>query len=691
MRRILFVLGPLMLALAAPALHSGCGTKSAPVVPDSTRTLRQRLTALEAARSFGGTALFDATRHPDARVRRTAVRALGRIQDASALAVLLPRLEDPDSIVVEQTAWALRQLQGLDQTARGTLELALVHAMETAPPSRLWMFVEAVRPVAGAQSFLEVSKWVAAGMFASMGSQAREPRLEGMAALTLASTDTERAGTLLSQMGDLTNRDGEAAWRIAEAMTVRNDSTYLPSVLSLARHRDAVARAAGARALAKYPDARSAAALYPLLADLEWEVRAHAVRALGDLGFPQSRSYCAAMTADSHPLVREAALAALEKLGARDSEHLVADALRDSVPAVRLAALRVLSQSPSAAARSAFDNARQDPVDFVRAEALDVAPRVLGAEKAAELCMQVLVQGSVRERSQAAQALGAFGGELPPTSRRALRSALELALADTDFVVATQAAEALGKLAQPEAVPALLAAYDRWQTRHHDADVRLTIVPALGGLAGKRPDPEIVLGLERATQDPDPRVAFAAEQQLASLRGQPEPPERAPQARADAVLPDTLPAIDLGLVRVRLVTRHGQTILELDGDNFPRTVANFLHLIDSGFYRDGVFHRVVPAFVVQGGCPRGDGWGDAGAFLPCEYGNLRFDRAGIIGMAHAGKDTGGSQFFITHLPVPRLDGRYTAFGRVVDGMEHIDRITRGDRFRCERDLPAATP
>jgi cyclophilin family peptidyl-prolyl cis-trans isomerase len=128
--------------------------------------------------------------------------------------------------------------------------------------------------------------------------------------------------------------------------------------------------------------------------------------------------------------------------------------------------------------------------------------------------------------------------------------------------------------------------------------------------------------------------------------------------------------------------------IDLDGDHYPRTVANFLQLVDSGFYDHGVFHRVVPAFVVQGGCPRGDGWGDAGKYLPCEYGDLRYDDAGVIGMAHAGKDTGGSQFFITHVPVPRLDGRYTAFGRVAgNGMTVVDQIVRGDWFRVERIGP----
>jgi cyclophilin family peptidyl-prolyl cis-trans isomerase len=270
-----------------------------------------------------------------------------------------------------------------------------------------------------------------------------------------------------------------------------------------------------------------------------------------------------------------------------------------------------------------------------------------------------------------------------------VQRALAAALADSDFVVACQAAEALGKLGWAGGAGALAAAYANHQTAHNDVDVRLAVISALVELAAaKQARPAIVEVCTRAAADPDVRVAFAARRALARARSEPEPVAPPPQARPAAPLPATLPAIDLGRVRVRLVTRRGDAILELDGDGYPRTVGNFLHLIDTGFYRDGVFHRVVPAFVVQGGCPRGDGWGDAGSFIPCEYGNLRYDREGVVGMAHSGRDTGGSQFFITHLPVPRLDGRYTAFGRVVQGMDVVDRIVRGDRFRIERIEPA---
>ncbi len=691
--RRLALLGPLAALATSSFLAGACARRGSPDAPDTTRVARQRLAALEAERSFGDGELFAALRHRDARLRRAAVVALGRIQDAAAADSLLPLLDDADSTVVEQCAWALRQLQWLDEATRSRVESALIGQLQTQPTPRLWMYIEALRPHPSPASFAEVSNWVAGGLFAGMGSEARAPRLEGMAALTLAAMKMDRARRLLGTLGVLTNRDPEAAWRIAEAMTLEPDSSYLGSVISLGDHVDADSRAAGARALSKYDPERAAPVLYRLLSDTSWEVRASALRSLGELGQTTARSYCAAMVADRSPLVREAALAALERLGAAEHVGLAAEALQDSVPAVRLAAVRVMAKARGGAARSAFEAARRDSVDFVRSEVLAVASDVFGAAGAAKLLVGVLQDATLRERCEAAQALGALAGAtLQPPTRGNVQEALQGALQDEDFVLASLAAEALGKLGVGRSAGALVQAYGSWQEGHHAADVRLAVVPALGAVAKAAPRvrDSILPCLEQARADADVRVAAEARKALAVLRGESEPAPEPPHARPGAV-PAPLPAIDLGKVLVRLVTRHGETILELDGDAYPRTVGNFLALVDQGFYSDGVFHRVVPAFVVQGGCPRGDGWGGAGTFLPCEYGNLRYDSAGIVGMAHAGKDTGGSQFFITHLPVPRLDGRYTAFGRVVQGMNQADRIVRGDRFRIERVPPAPPP
>ena len=120
-------------------------------------------------------------------------------------------------------------------------------------------------------------------------------------------------------------------------------------------------------------------------------------------------------------------------------------------------------------------------------------------------------------------------------------------------------------------------------------------------------------------------------------------------------------------------------MIRLFGEDAPNAVQNFVKLTEQGFYNGLTFHRVVPNFVIQGGCPRGDGWGWPGYTIRCEI-NGKHYLTGIVGMALAGKDTGGSQFFITHSPQPHLDGRYTIFGEVVSGMDVVDRIERGDKI-----------
>ncbi len=128
-------------------------------------------------------------------------------------------------------------------------------------------------------------------------------------------------------------------------------------------------------------------------------------------------------------------------------------------------------------------------------------------------------------------------------------------------------------------------------------------------------------------------------------------------------------------------TKHGDMHLEFYSEDAPKTVENFVNLAKSGFYDGLTFHRVIPGFVIQGGCPRGDGTGGPGYKIKCETqgGNQIHDR-GILSMAHAGKDTGGSQFFIVHqrATTSHLDGVHTCFGKVTEGVNIIDQIQGGD-------------
>ena len=128
-------------------------------------------------------------------------------------------------------------------------------------------------------------------------------------------------------------------------------------------------------------------------------------------------------------------------------------------------------------------------------------------------------------------------------------------------------------------------------------------------------------------------------------------------------------------------TSKGPIRVQLAGNDAPIHVGNFVELAQKGFYDGLKFHRYVPGFVIQGGCPRGDGTGGPGYKIKCETSAPRqYHDRGVHSMAHAGKDTGGSQFFIccARESTQHLDGRHTCFGRVVEGLDVIDDIRPGD-------------
>ena len=125
----------------------------------------------------------------------------------------------------------------------------------------------------------------------------------------------------------------------------------------------------------------------------------------------------------------------------------------------------------------------------------------------------------------------------------------------------------------------------------------------------------------------------------------------------------------------------GNVTIQLFPEEAPGTVKNFIDLIEKGFYDGLTFHRVIQGFVAQGGCPDGNGTGGPGYTIPCEAeNNPRRHLRGTLSMAHAGKDTGGSQFFICYEAQPHLDRKHTVFGEVTSGMELVDAIKQGDRM-----------
>ena len=136
----------------------------------------------------------------------------------------------------------------------------------------------------------------------------------------------------------------------------------------------------------------------------------------------------------------------------------------------------------------------------------------------------------------------------------------------------------------------------------------------------------------------------------------------------------------------KITTDKGTMVVEFYEKDAPNTVNNFVKLAKDGFYTNLNFHRVIPNFVVQGGCPNGTGAGGPGYKIDCELnGDNQYHDKGVLSMAHAGRNTGGSQFFICHVRqnTQHLDRNHTCFGKVVEGLDVIDKIQQGDKFNVE--------
>ena len=136
----------------------------------------------------------------------------------------------------------------------------------------------------------------------------------------------------------------------------------------------------------------------------------------------------------------------------------------------------------------------------------------------------------------------------------------------------------------------------------------------------------------------------------------------------------------------KINTNKGTMVVEFYEKDAPNTVNNFVKLAKDGFYKDLNFHRVIPNFVAQGGCPQGNGMGGPGYKIDCELdGDNQYHDKGVLSMAHAGPNTGGSQFFLCHSRqgTQHLDKKHTCFGKVTEGLEIVEQIQQGDKFSVE--------
>lgn len=484
--------------------------------------------------------------------------------------------------------------------------------------------------------------------------------------------------------------DPESRWRAVYALARLGDPATATLLVSALRDSAEIVRASAARGL-RTPVADSAgaraqasAALRAALRDPHPHVRINAARALATYGSPELAPPLSALLDDADRNVATAAAEALGALGApAAAPALERVAATDSLPlSLRAAALAALVRvAPQAGTdRAATWAASADwRTRFYAARALAGSRWTLAQPTARALAAD-------RDPRVAAVAVDAIA-DLAGDSIRGLRALYLDALASPDPIVRASAVRAIGRRADPAEFPLVLDAYDRARQDTLD-DAAVAAVEVLADLGDKGAPVQRSFFL-RFPRSRDPVVRRLVAARLGAAWGPPGPIDTGRDLAyyEDVVRRLVAPELAGGPApRVRIRTAGDSVTVQLVGADAPLTTENFLSLARRHYFDGARWHRVVPNFVAQDGDPRGDGNGGPGWSIRDEINPIRYLR-GTVGMALSGPDTGGSQFFVTHAPQPHLDGGYTVFGRVVEGMDVIDRIVQDDPITVVEVLP----
>ncbi len=679
-RRALRVFAVLIPALtpalvACTSAHPGAAAHTSSSAVDVPRYAR--LLAMADARRVDTALIESILRAGSPPERAAAALAVGQVHAA----VLAPRLRtlltDADTAVSSRAAYALGLLA--DTASVG----ALAHAVNAAP------------------SVGHNAAWA----LGQIGEPARAAITTSLTSATAPRDPRVRSELLLA--------------------TFKLQPVPVDAVRPWLTDSSALVRWSAAYAIARPYASAGVRMLIPLAADTSGEVRAQVARAFshraaGDSLAPLVREPLEKLATDPNPHVRINALHSLGTYGVQ-SMRLVLAATHDADANVRIAAAQELgtvlgtTRAPWTAAwkadtgfmyrRSVLVSAMSQDVVLPAAEldepdswahqgdwrlraavadAGGAAPSIL---RLREISLPLARDPDPRVRSAAYGAMAPHADTADDHPWR--REFMEYGLADEDFFVRAIAIGSLEGHATAAEVPLVLASYRRAEAdsatdarvaaarffaaawKHDSANFADSTITALRAL----PVPREMLV----------RVAADSVSLFESWRRAPAPEPKPAAWYEQIVRTRILPSLAGKLPRAQIVTERGTITLELFAVDAPLTVDNFLTLAQHGFYDNLRFHRVVPNFVAQDGDPRGDGNGGPPYTIRDEFNPRRYER-GTAGMALSGPDTGGSQYFLMHAADPHLDGRYTVFGRVINGWGALDALVQGDRIERIRGL-----
>jgi cyclophilin family peptidyl-prolyl cis-trans isomerase/HEAT repeat protein len=647
-----------------------------PLVPAPVLDRRGR--PLPAAPAPMATDLITLLEDEEPRVRRRAALGIGRVGLREGVDPLARRLAgEPDAEVRAMSAFAL----GLIGDASAVEPL--VGALDDASPlvrGRAAQAIGLIGPDGGAAAAAPVARMVAG--LVDAGALAVPPPDEPQEALSPEADAIRRGLTALAALKsydglatavlDAQGRPRSSWWPIAFALSRVEDDRAIPALRALIASPSTYTVAHALRGLG---DRRAMAAIpdvLPLLEaarDVHPQVRVSAVRAVARIGAAEAATPLIALLAapGTEPMLRLEVVDALGTVGGRDAEEALIDRITDRWPLMRAAVLRALVRIDADMFTTILSGLDPDGDWRVRA-ALAEAVSSLPVDRAQPTLERLRGDQDLRVVPAVLRAMAAVG---MPGLEENLRARLQ----SDDPAIRTTTAGIIGERGLLGLRPDLIRALEQARTER-DSGVRWAVLDALGRLDAA----SAVTFYEAALADPDWSVRLRAARWLEARtpdgsaldRIRPAPTGR-PVGFYEAerlVAPKVSP-------HAFIDTPRGSIEIELAVLDAPLTVDNFITLARQGYFNGLQVHRVVPNFVVQDGDPRGDGTGGPGYTIRDELHDGTYGR-GVVGMALAGPDTGGSQWFITHSAHPHLDGRYTIFGRVTAGMELVDSLQVGD-------------
>lgn len=602
--------------------------------------------------------------HPDPTYRYLAARAFSTLQDPTAIPQLSALLSDPVEQVRCAAAHAIGQIgarEGVDPLIRA-FDSADTLGQNQATNGQI---LEAVARC-GTKEHLELMSTVTNYRRQDtllIEGQARAIYRFGLRDIT-ALEGTDRMVVILSEksMPPVARIYAANYFKRIKGLKLSADQQN-QLVQMMRREENASVRMALAEALGQYPTEEVREALVDLLkSDPDYLVRIAVIRALGSFRYDAVKENMFAALQDRNLHVATLASAYFVDHGISEEATLYRDLGRDSLPwPIQLNLLRAANRHLPAWFAQSIERLNnrlteqfrtaEDPYEKAAClEALGEHPwnfRIIRELGFASDFPPVRV-ASVRALGNIWNypAFSSFFGRSAKRARTEIAEAFQAAVMSGDVGMISESAEILA--GDPDGVKAVLDSVEFLA----DMQARLPLPQAL----------EAYMLLGKAI----------------SAMGGVSVPEYTP--RYNHPVNWALAGVVDNRTRGIIETEKGDIVISFFGEEAPGSVANFIELAENGFFNGKTMHRVVPNFVAQGGCPRGDGYGSLDYTIRSEFSGLYYDRPGRVGMASAGKDTECTQFFVTHSPTPHLDGRYTIFGQVVQGMDVVHKLQVGDKI-----------